>query len=80
MGEYRVDISELAKQDIRDVTSYINNSLKEPAIAEKLSDAILDAIFTLEDMPSRIGLVNDECLAKNKLEVCISKTIQLFFV
>ena len=64
MGVYNVDISDLAKQDIRGITSYIRNDLQEPTIAENTTDAILDTISTLDDMPARIPLVNNERLAK----------------
>ena len=68
MGKYSVNISDLAKQDIRGIASYIKNDLQEPSIAIKTTDAILDGISTLDDMPTRIPLVNDECLAKKHIE------------
>ena len=33
MGEYNVNISDLAKQDIRAIASYIEYNLQEPTIA-----------------------------------------------
>ena len=79
MGAYRVDISDLAKQDIRDTASYIKNQLKEPTIAESTVNAILDAISTLEDMPMRIPLVNDERLAKMHIRGLQNKNYTAFF-
>ena len=79
MGEYRVNISDLAKQDIRETASYIRNDLQEPTIAYKTTEAILDAIFTLEDMPARIGLVNDERLAKKQIRGLHVKNHTAFF-
>ena len=60
MSDYRIDISDLAKRDIRDTSSYIyiKSDLQAPATAEKITEAIICAIFTLEDMPMRIGLVS----------------------
>ena len=51
MGDYKVYISGLAKQDMHDIASYIKYDLQEPAISEKTVDAIADAVFTLENMP-----------------------------
>ena len=79
MGEYNVAISDLAKQDIRGVASYISNNLQEPIIAVNTTDAILDAIFTLEDMPARIPLVNDEHLAKQQIRGLQIKNYTAFF-
>jgi plasmid stabilization system protein ParE len=67
MGEYRISISDLAKQDIREIAAYIRYDLQEPIIAEKTIKTVLDAIFTLEEMPARIGLVNDEHLANKQV-------------
>ena len=79
MGEYSVDISDLAKQDIRDIASYIRNDLQEPTIAVNTTDAILDAISTLDNMPGRIPLVNDERLAKQKIRGLQIKSYTAFF-
>ena len=80
MGEYRVIISDSAKQDIRNTASYIKNDLQEPVIAERTTEAILDAILTLEDMPERIGFVRDERLAEKKIRGLQVKNYTAFFV
>ena len=79
MVEYNVDISDLAKQDIRDIASYIRNDLQEPTIAVSTTDAILDAISTLDNMPERIPLVNNERLAKQKIRGLQIKNYTAFF-
>ena len=79
MGEYKVEISDLAKQDIRDTVLYIKYALQEPATADRTIKAILDAIFTLEDMPLRIGLVNDERLAEKQIRGLYVKNYTVFF-
>jgi len=63
MDKYRIITSETAKQDLRDIASYIKNELQEPDIAIKTVDTIIDGICTLEEMPARINLVKDERLA-----------------
>ena len=52
MSKYSIDISDLAKQDIRGIALYIKNDLQEPTIAIKTTNAILDGISTLDDMPT----------------------------
>ena len=79
MGDYKVTISDLGKQDIRDIASYITNDLQEPAIAEKTTEAILDAIFTLENMPARVGFVIDEHLAAKRIRGLHIKSYTAFF-
>ena len=79
MGECDIIISSLAKQDIRATAAYIRYELLEPTIAEKTTEAILDAIFTLEDMPARIGLVNDERLAVRQIRRLHVKNYSVFF-
>ena len=79
MGEYNVNISDLAKQDIRTIASYVEHNLQEPTIAVKTVEAILEAIFTLEDMPMRIGLVNDEHLAGKRIRGLQVKNYTAFF-
>ena len=79
MDEYRIGISDLAKQDIRDVAVYITQELQEPGIAEKTTNAILDAIITLEKMPDRIGLVKDKRLADKGIRPLYVKNYTVFF-
>jgi len=57
MDAYRIIISDLAKQEMRNTAAHIANEFQEPVIAEKTVDAILDAVLTLEEMPDRIGFV-----------------------
>lgn len=79
MGEYRISISDTAKQDIRDAVAYLKYNLQEPVIAEKTAKKILDAISTLEDMPERIGTVNDEYLAERQIRGLQVKNYTAFF-
>ena len=79
MDVYSVIISNLAKQDILQTSSYIKHELHEPSIAEEATEAILDAIYTLEDMPERIGLVKDERLAGKGIRPLYVKNYTVFF-
>ena len=67
MENYRIKISDLAQQDIRNTAIYIRDELLEPEFAENVTEAILQGIFTLEVMPARIPLVRDERLANMQI-------------
>ena len=45
----------------------------------KTNDAILDAIFTLEEMPERIGFVKDARLAGKGIRPLYVKNYTVFF-
>ena len=79
MDNYDIIISDLAKRDIRSISSYIKYDLHEPAIAKTLIDTIIDGIFSLSDMPSRINLVNDEHLAEKQIRGLQIKNYTVFF-
>jgi len=79
MGEYSIHISDSAKQDIRGIAAYITHELLEPVIAESTTEAILAAISTLEDMPNRIGLVNDGRLSELRIRRLLIKNYSVFF-
>ena len=79
MDEYRIIISDLAKQDIVNTSVYIANEFQEPAVAAKITGAMLDAIFTLENMPDRIGLVKSERLAEKGIRPLHIKNHTVFF-
>ena len=79
MEVYRVNITDTAKQDIRDVGKHITDELQEPAIAVKTINAILDAIDTLEQMPDRISFVKDKRLATQGIRPLYVKNYTVFF-
>jgi plasmid stabilization system protein ParE len=79
MDTYRINITDTAKQDILSISAYISNELQEPAIAVKAVNAILDAIYTLEEMPNRIGPAKDERLAEMGIRPLYVKNYTVFF-
>jgi plasmid stabilization system protein ParE len=79
MEVYRINITDIAKTDIRDIGKYITEELQEPATAIDITDAILDAIFTLEQMPDRIALVKDKRLAGQGVRPLYVKNYTVFF-
>ena len=79
MVVYRVSITDEAKQDIRDVGRHIEDAFQEPSIATNTTNAILDAIDTLEQMPDRISFVKDKRLAALGIRPLYVKSYTVFF-
>ena len=79
MDVYRVNITDTAKQDIKDVGRYIAGELQEPVIAVNAINAILDAIDSLEQMPDRISFVKDKRLAAQGIRPLYVKNYTVFF-
>ena len=63
MEKYRVDISEPAENDLRNIVRYISAQLSAPITALKMMDIIEEAISELAFMPQKCPFVADERLA-----------------
>jgi addiction module RelE/StbE family toxin len=77
---YRLVITELAEEDLRDIANYIANELLEPTTARKMITRIAEAIFQLEQMPFRNGLVRDEQLAAKGIRYLLVHPYIVFYV
>jgi plasmid stabilization system protein ParE len=73
-------ITELAEADMRDIADYIAKELLEPATARKMIGRVAEAIFQLEQMPFRNGLVRDERLAANGIRHLLVDSYIVFYV
>lgn len=62
MKKYNVAISKKALTDMEDIYDYISNVLESPSSAMRLYNKIADAIESLEYMPERCKLIEDEIL------------------
>ena len=72
MVKYRVDVSNPAEEDIRDIIRYISSQLSAPITAMKMLDTIEEALAKLAVMPDCYPLVRDDRLASmgyRRLEV-----------
>ena len=79
MRVYKINISDVAKQDIKDIGKYITGELIEPLVAINITNEILDSIETLEQMPDRIALVKDKRLAAQGIRPLYIKNYTVFF-
>jgi len=72
MVKYRVDVSNPAEEDLRDILRYISTQLSAPITALNMVDTIESALTKLENMPESYPLVRDDRLASmgyRRLEV-----------
>lgn len=60
MGEYKVKITPQASAQMLEIFSYISGTLKEPIAAERLLDELQENILSLDTMPKRVSLVEEE--------------------
>lgn len=58
--KYKVVIEETAESDLIGILSYIRDTLLEPETALKIYRSIKKEILTLEGMPFRYAVVNEE--------------------
>lgn len=63
MAKYRVDVSEPAEKDLRDIVRYISAQLSAAMTALKMIDVLQEAITGLMIMPHKLPAVADERLA-----------------
>ena len=63
MLKYKVDVSEPAEGDLRDIVRYISSQLDAPITAMNMLETINDALSKLSDMPYRCPIVRDDHLA-----------------
>jgi toxin ParE1/3/4 len=63
MANYRVDVSEPAEKDLRDIVRYISAQISAPMTALKMMDNVEKAIMGLAVIPQKCPLVTDERLA-----------------
>lgn len=60
MTEYKIVIEQTAENDLVGILSYISDTLHEPSIAMKIYGLIKKEILTLNKMPFRFEVVNEE--------------------
>lgn len=58
--KYAIEYTDSAMQDIRNIYGYISETLLEPEIASNQAQRIMKEIRSLEEMPMRYRLYDDE--------------------
>ena len=65
MDNYSVKLYARAIRDLEEIFKYIANNISEPLAAEKMIDALENAIVTLESSPER-GAIRQKGIYANK--------------
>lgn len=79
MANYRVDVSEPAENDLRDIVRYISAQLSAPMTALKMMDTVEEAIMGLAVMPQKCPPMTDERLAMMGYRKLLVKNYIVFF-
>ncbi|HHV17046.1 MAG TPA: type II toxin-antitoxin system RelE/ParE family toxin [Gelria sp.] len=79
MANYRVDVSEPAEKDLRDIVRYISAQLSAPMTALKMMDNVEKAIMGLAVMPQKCPLMTDERLVMMGYRKLFVKNYIVFF-
>lgn len=77
---YNIEITEPAERDLREIGTYISKELLEPDTAKRVVSKIAEVIISLEDMPLRNALVDDERLAQKGLRKTILDNYIIFYI
>lgn len=72
---WEVEFTDQAKQDLRDILDYITYELQEPKVAVTLVRHITKEILSLNQMPMRYRLYDEEPWRSQGLRCFRSKTI-----
>ena len=57
---YTVKITTQAQEQLREIISYIRFTLQSPGTAQKMLDTLQKEIFSLEQLPNRVPLTEEE--------------------
>jgi len=61
---YNINITKPAETDLLDAATYIMDQLQNPTAANRLLDEVEKAVQSLDTMPQRYPVVNDDVLAR----------------
>jgi len=80
MKGYKILMTQPAADDLKDITAYIANELREPAIAKKFVEKIKEVIMSISEMPARHSLVADEKLANQGIRKILVDNYLVFYI
>ena len=76
---WEVEFTDQAKHDLRDTLEYITYELQEPQIAVKLVRQITKEILSLDQMPMRYRLYDEEPWQSQGLRYFLVKNYLIFY-
>jgi toxin ParE1/3/4 len=77
---FRVILETTAKSDLRGILRYITETLNAPVTAKRIYRSIKKQIMTLNSMPFRYPLVDDEVFAARGLRKMPAENYFVFYV
>lgn len=80
MKQYKIEITDLAEQDLENAGDYIAYELKNPGAAEKTVSGIRKQIYLLADFPERNELDEDEILAELGVRKDYYRNYKIYYV
>lgn len=80
MKTYNIFITEDARNNLREIFSYISDYLLETSIAKKTQKSILTSIASLKNMPNRNPLINDEPYKSYKVRIHTAENYLIFYI
>ena len=79
MEQYRVDVSEVAENDLNDIVFYITSQFSASVTALHMMTLLEEAMASLAEMPRRFSLLNDERLSQMSYRKLAVKNYLVFF-
>ncbi|QUH26182.1 type II toxin-antitoxin system RelE/ParE family toxin [Serpentinicella alkaliphila] len=79
-NNYSIEITEPAEADLHQIAKYIAIELLEPKLAMKVLNTIEKAVLSLEEMPFRHPVVNDNRLCQLGIRQVIVDNYIIFYV
>lgn len=79
MKSYKVQILDIANQDMKEIISYIKNKLREPEIAKQHKSAFKEAILELKNSASIYSLIDEELIGRKDIRKVNVKKFMIFY-
>ena len=80
MTKYKILLSIKAKNDLKNITSYIKNNLQEPNIAKKYAEKIKEKIKMLEYNPQKFSVIDTETKNNFIIRKLVIKNYIAFYI
>lgn len=77
---YKIEVTSLAQNDLKQAVYYIANELKNSISAMTLADEFEKEALSLAEMPNRFKVVDDEFLASKSIRFFIVKNYLAFYI
>ena len=79
MEKYKIQLSIKAKNDYKKIINYLKNELLEPSIANRYAELINSEIQSLEHMPQKYAIIDDDIAKKLEIRKQLIKNYIAFY-